>query len=1508
MRALKSLSILSIPIFLPLLFYIFSLSLQAVQGSQTSVINSSTFAAYPAGQIANAIIISSTLLDEGQPITITAQVSGGTSPYTYNFIISQSGNPSNIIAFSRPVSNSLTSNSFVWATNAIGTFVANVIVIDSANVQETANSTYSIPFSVNAYPVATNLTSSNTILDSGQYVTYNLLISGGTLPITANLVLAFNSIPIQINGVNALPGTAYNTIVASSDGIITFNSLLITTSSSSGGSVTFNVFAVDSASTPVTFNAVANTIKINSAPLITLTPSNTVLDSGQTETYTMQVSGGAGPFDVELYNITGNKPVGNVIISSPSESNTISFIVNSTTSGNTFEYNAIATDKGTVTPYVFSSFSNTIKVNPALSASISPTSNTLDANQVLLLTAAVNGGTPSFTIQYTLSNTLCGSLSASTNTLSADGTNTIAFTANSALTSACSTTLDALVVDSTSATVTANAMLTINANTLTSTTSTTSTITSTSTSSNSTIITTVIPKSIYNLEIDSNLPIQISFNGINYLVPNSIPVSTGNYPINALPVSNFVFSNWQVSNSNASIANTTAANTIVAISGNAIIKANFNALTTFYESGLPSNTAWNVTFNGNTNNAIAPNSIFFITAPGQYSFQVANQVIGSNTFVPYPANGLVYAGNSITINFSILTTSTASTASKIASNTISNNTNLIIEGLPYGIGLNLTLLSGGYIINGTKATTNYNIHFITKNGDTVITLPSNIKPVYGNYILFGKASLIKDVDLSGKVWAYNKKATSPAVISDKLVYGQKNILAFYSPFNLTSFYLTEIKQLEAMGVSTNSSIISYINNLAANNTINLNVSNILSADQITNIISANTFVTGKVSDYLISTNTNTELPRNVFGTNLNASLIAYKIITKDIPYGHIKLSGNYLSANKAVSFSVFNSSQRTLYIIKANIIKASPQLCVDTNLGNVCTTTNQTTPVPLGVPVINGHFGLTQNNWYPLNVSFKSSLLANNTASWNVTIKDITSNTILFSNTINSKNINITKNYKIPVTHQVEMKMIIKTSGNSNYTSLIEDPITVPSDIVEYVPITISYNGLATYLNPFQQVIAVNALNYTSYIVYNNNFANFEYFYANGTIIPAWIESNNSNIITTWVKLSNTIFPNTGSSSTTNTIYLGFASKTTNLLSSSGTSGIGEAPGISSTYGAYDDGASVFLNYFSGATSSGWTIAGAAGQTTSAPSGNPTFGTDAFYADSSNGDYMYTTASLSQPVIIQYFTYTTGLGDFFFTTSSSGAGTMSRLDSRGGSDYIGLAETASWTSWHCPESGITASPNTWYQWSIIVDGNEVADYYSTSFNYGSLGTVINPLSSTYTDGCGGGTETYVNNGNYIGLVGDALGSSYVTYWQGIIVRAYPPNGVMPSVSFTKAVRANICTITLGTSAINFGAINAGSNMETSNAITDTNTGNANAYMFVYGGNWIGPVQFGVSNTTWSATANTPYISATRLSTLAANTTIFVPAGGTNTIYFGLAVPGGAPVGAYTQNIVIANQC
>jgi len=680
------------------------------------------------------------------------------------------------------------------------------------------------------------------------------------------------------------------------------------------------------------------------------------------------------------------------------------------------------------------------------------------------------------------------------------------------------------------------------------------------------------------------------------------------------------------------------------------------------------------------------------------------------------------------------------------SNTIASNTNLIIKGLPYGIGLNLTLLSGWYTINGTTATTNYNIHFITQNGNTIVTIPSYIKPTYGSNLYFNSASLLSQIVLSGRIWVYNLSDTSLSVASGQLVYGQNNILVFYSPFNLTSFYLNETKQLESLGVSINSSIITTLNNLATNNTINLN--NILTANQIKSIISSNTF-----------------------GTNLNTSLIAYRNISKTIPYGYIKLSRNYLSANKAVNFSVFNSSQRTLYIVEANVIKASPQLCVDTNLGDVCTTTNQTTPVPLGVPVINGHFGLTQNDWYPLNVSFKSFLLANNIASWNVTIKDITNGTILFNQIISSKNINVTKNYKIPVTQQVEMT--IKTSGDQNYTSLVEDPVTVPTGIQAYVPVNITNSQTSATPSPFQQMINITESTFGNYIAYNNNFANFEYFYTNGTIIPAWIESNSSGKLITWVKLTPSI-PANGKL----TIYLGFASKTTNLLSSSGTSGIGEAPQLScpnpanttscSTYAQYDDGANVFNNYWNFAGTSlpsGWTQSNGGVTSWSVNNGvsvsEPSSGYQSVYYNttqqtlSSTGIVFdiygsYSTPSVNggfgMPYILDVQTFST------VVTINGSINKFTLIVFDGGSNFVNTPVTFSTVK------------QVWTFYSIGSGIVLLNNYTNPTVNNKEFSTLTANMGITQNSG--------------------ATATIFVQWWR---TRTVPPNGVMPSVSFGSLV-------------------------------------------------------------------------------------------------------------------------
>ena len=171
---------------------------------------------------------------------------------------------------------------------------------------------------------------------------------------------------------------------------------------------------------------------------------------------------------------------------------------------------------------------------------------------------------------------------------------------------------------------------------------------------------------------------------------------------------------------------------------------------------------------------------------------------------------------------------------------------------------------------------------------------------------------------------------------------------------------------------------------------------------------------------------------------------------------------------------------------------------------------------------------------------------------------------------------------------------------------------TLPTGTVAYANLTLNESWSSVASAYVQQNLTINESNYTNYINYNGSIANFEFTYANGTVIPSWIESNQSNQTLVWLNITNT---------TTN-VYLDFFNMTTNMLNSSGTNGIGEAPQLSASYGQYDDGADVFGNYFAGNSLSGWTVAGTAGQTASAPSGNPVFGANAFYANGAIGDYL----------------------------------------------------------------------------------------------------------------------------------------------------------------------------------------------------------------------------------------------------------------------------------------------
>ena len=365
-------------------------------------------------------------------------------------------------------------------------------------------------------------------------------------------------------------------------------------------------------------------------------------------------------------------------------------------------------------------------------------------------------------------------------------------------------------------------------------------------------------------------------------------------------------------------------------------------------------------------------------------------------------------------------------------------------------------------------------------------------------------------------------------------------------------------------------------------------------------------------------------------------------------------------------------------------------------------------------------------------------------------------------------------------TQSVEIATLSVKADVSSSPSLQPNTPTVPSGIVAYVPITLSNSKTVATPAPFQQMVQFSESGYSNYINYSGKTANFEFFTASGSVIPAWIESNSSGTITAWLKLANGI-----PASNSITVYLGFASKTTNLLSSSGTSGIGEAPQISSTYAEYDDGASVFTQY-GGKSWSSFTFVGGTWSTTNgylqqtATTGSYTGGPAALIEGTSypaTGNYVlgmafnYATEADARVGLIAVATPTTTPDTYGYRfigqQANNGAGFISFLNDLvawvANNTYQGAVSTAYTMT-------ITDASGTW-------SGNLYSGYGTeTSTPLTSL------ASTTYTTNNYEGTNT-----GYVGIsaayyTGSAtIANPINVMW--FYMRAYPPDGVMPSVSF-----------------------------------------------------------------------------------------------------------------------------
>ncbi len=377
--------------------------------------------------------------------------------------------------------------------------------------------------------------------------------------------------------------------------------------------------------------------------------------------------------------------------------------------------------------------------------------------------------------------------------------------------------------------------------------------------------------------------------------------------------------------------------------------------------------------------------------------------------------------------------------------------------------------------------------------------------------------------------------------------------------------------------------------------------------------------------------------------------------------------------------------------------------------------------------------------------------------------------------------------YSQPGNYTYELEaMNNNVAGETVYSAPLTVQITpaAVSTVASY-SISITNNQQATTA-PFQQMLVIDSASYPGIAP---NWDNVEFTTgsdATGTVLPAWVESNASSSSThtiVWVKMPN------GVPSGTTTIYMDVMPNA--VMSASGPTG--EAPQLSPSYGEYDNGAQVFNYYdnFAGSTS-GWnsyahnTSATANDGLSLTINGNGYFVTDTAYGPGTVFD-----------------TYITGPQDTqnigYIDTSQPTAKDL----------YGNIGWTGAYIRAAC---GVTYAD----QVNTTNEANPCGSRYGTlSQSEGISGVYsVTPLSPTMSEqslNYGAYGSVSIGAQNYPMPVGFSImgldkGTETIrAYWA--LVRTAPPNGVMPSYSFSRAsdpisiISTSIPTSTTTTSTI-----------------------------------------------------------------------------------------------------------
>ena len=324
---------------------------------------------------------SSIHLDVGQSVSCTASVSGGTSPYTYNWLISNS--ITNAITANMLLTGiSSTSNTFTYTTSSADTSNSpeqfNVIVTDSNPT--TVNSIYSSTFTTNPALGTPTLSSSPTLPSTqtvGNTITFTASWTGGTSSYTANYIITNT-----VTG-NLVANMLFTGITGTS------NSFAWTIPSvDAGNTLQANVIIIDSASTPETVNSPYGST-------ITVVSNSQPSQQGNI----MYLVNGAGTSNIVIINLATNTVTGSITsgINNPgglsiSPSGTYAYLTNY------YGENAVIINiaTNTVTGAITSGFSSPQGVSFSPSGAYAYVAN-FDSNNVVIINTATNTVTGSIT-------------------------------------------------------------------------------------------------------------------------------------------------------------------------------------------------------------------------------------------------------------------------------------------------------------------------------------------------------------------------------------------------------------------------------------------------------------------------------------------------------------------------------------------------------------------------------------------------------------------------------------------------------------------------------------------------------------------------------------------------------------------------------------------------------------------------------------------------------------------------------------------------------------------------------------------------------------------------------------------------------------------------------------------------------------------------------------------------------------------------------------------------------